>query len=230
MTPQAAPAWLTATPGNAQVALVWPAVTGAAGYDVKRSPVTGGPYTTVVIGITTTNYSDSTATNGTLFYYVVAATNNAGEGPVSPETSALPVAPPQITQQPQAQTVNQGATVQFTTAATSGVPFTCQWLVNGQPITGAVTTSYGLTNVQPANMGNYAAVFSNYGGAATSTPAALLVRPLLAISPNGILSWSGAYTLQRATNVVGPYVNLNGQGSPYTNSTALPQQYFRLQY
>ena len=230
VTPQAAPAWLTATPGNVQVVLVWPATTGATGYDIKRSTVTGGPYTTVATGIIATNFADSTATNGTLFYYVVAATNNAGEGPFSPEASALPVAPPQITQQPQAQMVNQGAAVQFTTAATSTVPFTCQWLFNGQPITGAVTTSYGLANVQPAGMGNYAAVFSNYGGAATSAPAALLVRPLLVMSANGVLSWSGTYTLQRATNVVGPYVNLNGQGSPYTNFTTLPQQFFRLQF
>ena len=50
------------------------------------------------------------------------------------------------------------------------------------------------------------------------------------MSANGVLSWSGTYTLQRATNVVGPYVNLNGQGSPYTNFTTLPQQFFRLQF
>jgi len=230
VTPQIAPAWLAATPANGAVSLVWPASAGAAGYDVKRSLVTGGPYAAVTTGVTATNYSDGTATNGVVFYYVVAATNNAGEGPVSAEVSALPVAPPQIGLQPQSQTVNQGAGAQFNSAATSAVPFTCQWQFNGQAISGAVTTNYSLANIQPAAMGNYTAVFSNYGGSATSTPAALLVRPLLLLSPNSVLSWSGPYTLQRATNVSGPYVNLNGQTSPYTNSTALPQQFFRLQY
>jgi len=231
VTPQVAPAWLIANPGNAQVSLVWPAATGAAAYDVKRSTVSGGPYSLVAAGVSTTNYQDNTAGNGVTNYYVVAATNNAGEGPVSAEANALPVAPPQIVVSPLPQTVNQGGGVQFTAAATSPVPMTCQWLFNGAALAGASATNYALANVQPANLGNYAAVFSNYGGSSTSTPALLSVRPWLGFDRNGVLNWSGAYTLQRATNVAGPYVNLTGAASPYTNSTpSSPQLFFRLQY
>src|SRR5271154_4489776 len=43
----AAPADLTATPGNAMVGLSWTASSGATGYHVKRATTNGGPYTQV---------------------------------------------------------------------------------------------------------------------------------------------------------------------------------------
>src|SRR5262249_16466258 len=42
------PTGLKATAGNAQVALSWTAAAGATGYNVKRAPSSGGPYTTIV--------------------------------------------------------------------------------------------------------------------------------------------------------------------------------------
>ncbi|MEO5573027.1 MAG: glycosyl hydrolase family 28-related protein, partial [Gammaproteobacteria bacterium] len=79
VAPPAAPAGLTPTAGNAQVALSWTASSGAASYTVKRATVTGGPYTTVVSGITTTSYTDTGLTNGTTYFYVVSAVNVSGE-------------------------------------------------------------------------------------------------------------------------------------------------------
>lgn len=44
-----------------------------------------------------------------------------------------------------------------------------------------------------------------------------------------VLSWSGSYTLQSATNVAGVYADVSGATSPYTNAlTSNPQQFFRL--
>jgi hypothetical protein len=141
------------------------------------------------------------------------------------------VAPPQISAQPQPQTVNQGGSVQFSSTASSLVTMTCQWQFNGAAIAGAQSTNMTIASVQPGNIGNYAAVFNNYGGSATSVPAFLMVRPFLAIGQNGVLSWSGVYTLQSATNILGPYVNLTGIASLYTNPvTTLPKQFFRLIY
>jgi hypothetical protein len=60
----AAPASLTATPGNAQVALSWPASVGATSYHVKRAKVAGGPYTTIACA-TSTSYTDTSVINGT---------------------------------------------------------------------------------------------------------------------------------------------------------------------
>ena len=67
----AAPTILTATAGNARVGLNW---TGsAAGYNVYRSFVSGGGYTRIVTSTAGTAFTDTTVTNGLLYYYVVTA-------------------------------------------------------------------------------------------------------------------------------------------------------------
>ncbi|WAC15004.1 cellulose binding domain-containing protein [Dyadobacter pollutisoli] len=90
-TTLAAPAGLTAQPGNTQVPLSWNAVSGAASYSVKRATVSGGPYVTVATGLTAVNYTDTGLSNGTTYYYVVVATNFAGESPNSLEVNVAPV-------------------------------------------------------------------------------------------------------------------------------------------
>jgi regulation of enolase protein 1 (concanavalin A-like superfamily) len=230
VTPQVAPASLTATPTNAQVTLVWSAgVPGATNYNVRRALVSGGPYAVVTAGLGTTNYADTALTNGTTYYYVVSATNNAGDGPNSVEVSALPVGPPVITQQPVSQVVAQGDNAWLSVVASSPVNFTYQWQFNGTSVPGATTNLLALPQVQPGDAGRYAVVLSNYGGSVTSFTAVLAVRPLLAMDANGVLSWSGAFVLQSATNVTGPYSDLQGATSPFTNNnSSLPQQFFRL--
>lgn len=85
------PTGLTAQPGNTQVTLNWNAVNGAASYTLKRATVSGGAYTTVATGLTALNYIDTGLSNGTSYYYVVAATNFTGESPNSAEVNATPV-------------------------------------------------------------------------------------------------------------------------------------------
>ena len=85
----AAPASLSATGAAGQVALSWTASTGATGYNIKRSLTSGGPYS--VVGTATgTSFTDATVTNGTAYYYVVAATVTGGEGAPSNQASATP--------------------------------------------------------------------------------------------------------------------------------------------
>ena len=90
--PATAPASLIAIPGNAQVALVWPAVPGATGYTIKRGASSGNETTTVATGVAANYYVNSNLANGTRYYYVVAASNAGGAGPNSPETNATPTA------------------------------------------------------------------------------------------------------------------------------------------
>lgn len=92
--PPATPTGFTATPGNASVALTWTASSGATSYTVSRSTTSGGPYSTSACNTSTTSCSDSSVTNGTTYYYVVAATNSYGTSANSSEKSATPVAPP----------------------------------------------------------------------------------------------------------------------------------------
>ena len=140
-------------------------------------------------------------------------------------------APPSINTQPQSQTVDQGTSAVFNVAADSAAPLTYQWQFNGVNISGATTNSLSLANVQPANAGNYLVMISNYGGSVTSSNAILTVRPVLAAVQAGnnlIIFWSGSYTLQTATNAAGPYLDVTGATSPYTNNNLMPLQFFRL--
>lgn len=93
-----APTNLIAAAGNAQVGLTWNASATAVSYAVLRS-VTGGSGYVVLAGataLTVLNWTDSTAVNGTAYYYVVTATNAVGTSGNSNQASATPVAPVQV--------------------------------------------------------------------------------------------------------------------------------------
>jgi O-glycosyl hydrolase/regulation of enolase protein 1 (concanavalin A-like superfamily) len=90
-----APGSLAATAGNTQVALSWPAVSGASSYNLKSATTNGGPYT-ILANVTTTNYTHPGLINGTTYYYVVSALNIAGESPNSVPASATPQVPPTL--------------------------------------------------------------------------------------------------------------------------------------
>ena len=92
-TPPASPTGLNATGGNAQESLSWSVSLGAARYDVKRSTTSGGPYGTAVASATATNYTDTSVTNGTTYYYVVSAVNTVGQSANSAQASATPTQP-----------------------------------------------------------------------------------------------------------------------------------------
>gem|GEM_PF-371128 len=89
-----APTGLTAMAVSpSQINLNWMVSGGAMSCNVKRAMVSGGPYTTIATGVTTTNYSD-TGLAGTTFYYVVSAVNPGGESVNSTEASATTILPP----------------------------------------------------------------------------------------------------------------------------------------
>jgi glucuronoarabinoxylan endo-1,4-beta-xylanase len=95
VAPPWAPTGLSGSaPGGARINLTWNTVSGATNYYVRRSTTHGGPYN-LIGNAATTNFSDSTATIGITYYYVVSASNMAGEGANSEEASAaaLPAGP-----------------------------------------------------------------------------------------------------------------------------------------
>jgi xyloglucan-specific exo-beta-1,4-glucanase len=110
---------MTTTVGNAQITLGWTAVSGAASYSVYRS-TTQGQQGARVGTSTTLSYIDSTAVNGTTYYYQVTATNSAGEGAPSSQSAGLtPTAPAVLPAAPtgvSAVRVNGQVTVSWTAA------------------------------------------------------------------------------------------------------------------
>jgi autotransporter-associated beta strand protein len=85
----AAPTGVSVTAGNASAQLNWNASTYAASYNIKRSTTSGSGYVTIT-NVTSTSFLDTGLTNGTSYYYVVSATNAAGESANSTEVSATP--------------------------------------------------------------------------------------------------------------------------------------------
>ena len=83
------PSNLVAVPSDSKVTLSWDAVAGATSYNIKRSDIQGGPYTTITTD-TKTTIIDTGLTNGKTYYYVVSAVNAEGESVNSVEVSAVP--------------------------------------------------------------------------------------------------------------------------------------------
>ncbi|WP_186785880.1 hypothetical protein [Paenibacillus agilis] len=89
--PIQAPLDLTATAGDKRVVLTWGKVDSATGYNVKRSTVAGGLYTTIAtVDAIATSYTDINVTNGVTYYYVVTAVKSGAESAESNEASATP--------------------------------------------------------------------------------------------------------------------------------------------
>jgi hypothetical protein len=86
-----APTTINAVPSEQSVAvtLSWAAVPGATGYKVKRGTSPSSALT--LLGtVTTTTFSDSSATPGSFAYYTVTATDATGESPATRGVWAAP--------------------------------------------------------------------------------------------------------------------------------------------
>ena len=88
--PPGVPGGVIATSGDTKVTISWTAVTGAGSYNVKRSLVSGGPYTTIATQVVSPTYTDAGLTNGTPYYYVVSAVSGCGASLGSLEVTATP--------------------------------------------------------------------------------------------------------------------------------------------
>lgn len=87
-----APTGLTATPGNALVALSWSAVPDASEYLIKRATSSGGPFANL-IAVKGTAYTNKGLLNYHTYYYEVCAVDLTGDGPVCSPVPAMPELP-----------------------------------------------------------------------------------------------------------------------------------------
>jgi len=109
--------------------------------------------------------------------------------------------PPTITTQPLSQTVNPGANVTFSVAATGSQPLTYQWRFNQANISGATAASYTRSNVQATDAGNYSVAVTNAAGSVTSANALLTINtpPTITGQPQGQTIIAGANALFSVT-------------------------------
>jgi alpha-tubulin suppressor-like RCC1 family protein len=82
---------------------------------------------------------------------------------------------PNITVQPQSQSIVAGSNATLSVSATGLGVLTYQWQFNGVPIPSASTTTFTLPNVQVTNAGTYSVLVTNALGSALSAPAILTV-------------------------------------------------------
>ena len=94
-TAPAAPTGVSATGGNEQVTVSWPAVTGATSYNVYWSTTQGVTTATGTrIAGVTSPFVHTGRTASTAYFYIVTAVNSAGESSASSQVSATTNAPP----------------------------------------------------------------------------------------------------------------------------------------
>ena len=91
MLPPAAPTNLTASGTSGQVALSWSASSGATSYNVYEGATSGGESSTpIATGVTAANYTVTGLTNGTAYYFKVAAVNAGGVSGFSNQATGTP--------------------------------------------------------------------------------------------------------------------------------------------
>jgi hypothetical protein len=141
----AAPSGISAIAGNGQVNVSWSAPAGViTAYNIYRSTTAGGEGTTPYkSAITGTSYQDSGLTNGTTYFYKVAALNGTLVGAFSSETSALPVAPPAV---PTGFTATAGATGSKTISLKwTAVPYAASYTLYRSTTSGGTYSQLGTT-------------------------------------------------------------------------------------
>ena len=93
-----APTGLAANPADSSIDLTWNPSAGATTYSIYRGTAPGAEGATAVGTTTSDSFTDTGLTNGTGYYYTVAASNTGGASAKSAETNTVPtaavVAPP----------------------------------------------------------------------------------------------------------------------------------------
>jgi PKD repeat protein len=198
--------------GGSSVWWKWTASTNAAvtldtigsSFDTLLAVYTGSSVAT----LTSVASDDDSGGNGTSKLTFVAISGTEYEiavdgygglsGNITLNLASIP-APPQITSQPQSQTVTAGTTATFNVNAVGAAPLRYQWRKAGNNVANATNSSYTIINVQTNHAGTYSVLVSNSFGSATSVSATLTV-----VNPPGNDAFAAAFQLTGLiTNVTG---------------------------
>ncbi|HLY07811.1 MAG TPA: hypothetical protein VKW04_00775, partial [Planctomycetota bacterium] len=238
VAPPSSPGSLDASPGNSCVSLSWGAAPGASVYRLLRATTPAGPFSTIA-STPDLAFTDTSVSNGTTYYYSVAAQNSAGESPVSAQAQAMPVAPPPPPVGLCATPGNGRVTLEWTmvhgatayTVRRADVPSGPYDIVGGPAAPPCIDTTVmnGRTyyyTVSALNAGGESAPCATVT-AAPLTPPSVPVG-LVAAAGNGEiqLGWSpvpGAlsYAVRRAPSAAGPWTKIANPAAPFYTDTGL---------
>ena len=250
-----APASVTAFAGNNRTLVSWPTVPGATSYQVLRSTVNGSGYSTLATGVigpvsgsgpTNTTYVDSTALNGTTYYYVVQSTNpvsssansaqSTGVTPSSSAPSSAPAGPTGLTATAGSGavslnwTASSGAnlyTVKRSTLTFNGGGSTIP--LNTITLTNSVTgTSYTDTSPTNGSLYSYSVSATNTVGSSGDSTAAS-TTPVAVTPATGPASFTATPGTQKVTLNWSAVTGATGYllqvattpGGPYTYVTSI---------
>ena len=228
-----APSDPSLTAGNEQVAATWTAVSGATGYtlyysstrdlanDLTRSDITTVP-------VTGTSHTVTGLTNGTIYYFVLAATNAGGASAVSNEVSATPQVAAPDTPRELKLTAGNAQVAAIWTASSRATSYTLYYSqssitdINASGVTAVANltgTSHTVSGLNNGTEYYFVVTASNPGGrsAVSNQPSATPLAPpgtpsgLSLAAGNGRVtaSWtagtgvSSTYTLYYATSSFG---------------------------
>jgi hypothetical protein len=156
-------AFSVTTDGTAPLSYQW---------SFNGTPLAGATGSTLTLNNVQTNDAGS---------YTVTVTNSLGSVTSAAATLTVMVLP-EITTQPQSQTVLSNESVTFLVVAASGTPLSYQWYKDGSVIlnellAGQTASSLTLSNVGDPDLGQYFVQVRNAGGTVTSRKASLTVLP-----------------------------------------------------
>lgn len=238
----APPPLLSAIPGDAQVALSWPASAAASGYSVQRSLLSGGPYVAVSCPAST-SYTDTGLVNGTQYAYVVTATyvsgpDAGGASAPSPEALATPQAAPPptpggLTAAPCSGSVALSwnasagaASYRVKRAATSGGPYaviaspTSTSFTDGS-VTNGVTYFYVVSAVNGSGeSSNSAEAGATPPGPLPAAPTALSTALVKQKSGSVKLAWTQSASSSVTQNGIYRRTSAGSYGAPLATITA----------
>jgi len=168
-----APAGLSATAGNGHSVLSWSSATDAVSYNVYEGLSAGNEGSTPILtGLTATTVDVTGLTNGSAYYFTVAAVNDHGTGPMSNETSARPLDKPtiSITTSPSTLQVPYSSLLSWSTSYATSCSAVGDW-------TGTKAIA-GSTTIAPTAVGVYNYGLSCTGVGGTSSASATLTVTL----------------------------------------------------
>lgn len=123
--------------------------------------------------------------------------------------SAPVAASPAITASPRSVSETAGSNILFEVTATGSPPLAYRWFLNGQLIAGQNSERLLLTNVQPAQAGDYTVSVTNSLGSVTSTAASLQLA--VSTTPTAIVDSTFAPTLLINGSVVAAIEQSDGK-------------------